>query len=615
MAELKYPLSLVIRAVDRVTGPLQTINTKLERTTSRLSAPFRRLSGRLAALSNASGLPKVVAGFHGVGTAAGAVGSQIMGVGKAIAGMVTGALFGGLGLYTLVRGAEAAGSRLNDLSTVTGLSVNSFAELEFAAKLAGVENEAFAGGMTNFNRSLSEARRGMGKLHSTLKDDGGGAFLRQLKSAKSNEEAFVMLAKAMEKLKDPGKRAVLAAAAFGKAGVGMVNALKDGPEGVAAMRAEYRRLVGDQEAFAKNADKLGDALDNLELSMSGLRNVAAGALSPAMTKLSEAATKLITDNRDKIQKWAEDTGAAIAKWVDDGGIDRLVTGLGDLKETVEKAVDKFGGLGNVLGAVAVAMAAPMISASVNLAASLVTVGKDVLLLSYRMGTVLLGTLGRVALGMLAFNFGPLLAGLGAATTATRTFTAALLTNPIGIAAALFATAAYLIYTNWGPISGFILDLWQTVKFYTREAWDWISEKIAAVSSLVVTGVMSAWEPIREFFSGLWDGITDVFRRAWAAIEPIVGSLIAGVQMIPGLAMGGAQKLAGAADLGVFGGNTFVRSQPLGAERALPGRSGQGGGEARVQVDFANLPRGARVTAARENTAPLDLNLGYSMVGP
>jgi hypothetical protein len=33
------------------------------------------------------------------------------------------------------------------------------------------------------------------------------------------------------------------------------------------------------------------------------------------------------------------------------------------------------------------------------------------------------------------------------------------------------------------------------------------------------------------------------------------------------------------------------------------------------VDFANLPRGARVTAARENTAPLDLNLGYSMVTP
>lgn len=582
MAGLKYPLSLVIRAVDETTRPLQQFNQRLERSAARATAPFRRLGNRLSALSSAAGLPKVVAGFKGVGDAAGALGSRVLGIGGALAGM---AAVGGLAFYGIVRGAQEAGGRLKNLSTTTGFSVNAFAELEFAAKRSGVGAEEFASGMQKFNKALSESRRGVGPLAGLL-EKVSPALLEQLKAAKSNEEAFTLVAKAMAKVEGPGRKAELAVAAFGKAGAGMVNALKDGPEGVEALRAEYRALVGDQTKFAAGANAFGDALDNLELSMLGLRNAGVGPLMPALTKLSEAATEFIVKNRDKLEKWATKTGDAIIKWVDGGGIDRLVDGFKDIASEVSKAVDKIGGLENALIAAGLAMAAPILSPMATLGTNLVVLGKEVLLVAYRFGTVLVGALGKAALGILGFNFAPLLAGLGAAAKAAWAFNVALLANPIGLLIGLVAVFAAVVYANWEPISGFVKDLWQTIKFYT----------------------VQAWESVSSFVSDVWDGIVSRATAAWEKLRPIIDAVKTGL----GFVLAPAEL---AAQAGVAIEQRFFSDSPrsaLGAASALPqGRPGAGG-DARVTVDFTGLPRGARVTSARENTAPLELNLGYAM---
>jgi hypothetical protein len=63
----------------------------------------------------------------------------------------------------------------------------------------------------------------------------------------------------------------------------------------------------------------------------------------------------------------------------------------------------------------------------------------------------------------------------------------------------------------------------------------------------------------------------------------------------------------------FGGATAQPS--LGASAAAPGAAPGAAGSARVQVDFANVPKGVRVTADPQGTAELDLSMGYSMVGP
>jgi hypothetical protein len=599
----KFPLSLVIRAVDGVTKPLEAINAKLEKTGARVAGPFSLLSTRVRALGAAAGVPAIASSLGRTGEAAGALGSKLAGLGTLFAGVFTGATLGGLGLVALVRSAEAAGSRLNDMSTRTGLTVQQFAELEFAAKKAGVGGDEFAGGMEKLNRALSEARRGTGPLFASLKKDGGTAFLVQLKGAKSNEEAFGLLAKAMRDLKDPGKQAVLAVAAFGRGGAGMVNVLKDGPEGVAKLRTEFARLAGDQTKFAKNSDALGDSFDALEVSLLGVRNVAAGALMPALTSLTSAVTDFVVKNRDGIQRWAERTGAAIQGWIDGGGVDRLVTGLGKLADTVSGLLARVGGLENALGIVAAAMLGPSLLAAAKLGLEFAGLGKQVVLLGVRFGTLLVGALGKAALALLAFNYAPLVAGFSAAATAAWGFTAALLANPIvqvGLAVVAFAGLVYLIYKNWTPIKGFFLDLWQSITFYFGQGWAWLSEKGAVAWGGIVSGFTSAWDGVTGFFSGLWDGIIGIFRGAWDTIRPIVDGVLGAVQMIPGL--GGSDGI-------VSETRTMLGSRaPMGAATALPAPAS--GGAAAVRVDFANLPRGARVASTGD--APMDLNLGYSL---
>jgi hypothetical protein len=550
-----------------------------------LSAPFRRIGDRLSALSAATGLPKIIAGFGRVGDAAGALGTKVLGIGALFGGM---AVAGGVALYGILRGAQEAGGRLKNLSTITGLSVNAFAELEFAAKRSGVENEAFAAGMQSFNKGLSQAKRGVGPLAELLKKV-GPVYLHQLKAVKSNEEGFELLAKAMGQIKDPGKRAELAAAAFGKAGAGMVNVLKDGPAGVEALRAEFRKLAGDQSGFADGANELGDALDNMELAAGGLRNVLAGALFPAVTKVATAVTEFLVKNRDGLQKWAEKTGAAIEKWVDGGGVERLVNGLQSVARDVSRVVDKLGGLEGIAKLAAAAMGVYLAGSTAHLVLALGGLGKELALLVVRLGAPLLGALGRAGLAILSFNFGPLLAGLASGARAVWAFNAALLANPIGlvvVAIGLLAAAAYLIYKNWTPISGFFKDLWQTISFHTVEAWNTISGVVADV----------------------WNGIVDRVMAAWEKIKPVIEAIKTGFRF-----------LASPTELISFGVNQvqqrFFNESPaasFGAAGAVPGPLAGQGTETRVVVDFNGLPRGARVTQDRGNTAPLDLNLGYAM---
>lgn len=460
MAETKYPLSLIIRAVDGVTKPLEAINSRLAKTGAALSAPFAKLGNSLGALGRAAGVPALADSFGRARDAAGNLGDKAFSLGAKLAGL---AAAGALGFTAIIRSAEEAGSRLNDMSTRTGLSVQAFAELEYAAKKAGVGGEQFAGGMEKFNKGLSEARRGAGPLAELLKKV-GPVYLQQLKGAKSNEEAFTLLAKAMSKVEDPGKRAELAAAAFGRAGVGMVNVLKDGPEGVAQLRAEFFKLAGDQTAFAKNSDALGDSFDALETSLLGVRNVAAGALMPAITRLTEIVTGFVVKNRDGIQQWAERTGAAIQKWIDGGGVDRLIAGLGRLIDTASGLIDKAGGAENALKLVALAMAGPTLIAAGQFGIALVGLTANVVSFGARLGGLQLATWAADWVKYLWMMRGSIMAGLvpslSAATASVWSFTAALLANPITwivIAVAALAGAAYLIYRNWGPIKEWFGD--------------------------------------------------------------------------------------------------------------------------------------------------------------
>ena len=72
---------------------------------------------------------------------------------------------------------------------------------------------------------------------------------------------------------------------------------------------------------------------------------------------------------------------------------------------------------------------------------------------------------------------------------------AFLTNPIGIAVAVIAGLAYLLWDNWD---------WVSEKF--SQMWQWIGEKSAQCGQVI----SNIWNGITTFFSGVWANITTFF---------------------------------------------------------------------------------------------------------
>jgi hypothetical protein len=103
--------------------------------------------------------------------------------------------------------------------------------------------------------------------------------------------------------------------------------LHQGSAAIQEQQRRYMELTGSQEDFARGAGLLDNQMRETELAFTGLRNVAAGALFPALTQLAGAVTAFLVKNRDGLKRWATGAAAALQKWIDGGGIDRLVASL------------------------------------------------------------------------------------------------------------------------------------------------------------------------------------------------------------------------------------------------------------------------------------------------
>jgi hypothetical protein len=242
----------------------------------------------------------------------------------------------------------------------------------------------------------------------------------------------------------------------------------------------------------------------------------------------------------------------------------LVPVLEHLAPMLERTATWWEGLSNesqrsfvILGGAAAALG-PTIGMLGNLGLAVGTTGRTIMSIA---------SWSKYLWMMRASLLGALVPSLAAGTASVWAFTIALLANPVtwviaGIVA--LAGAAYLIYKNW--------------------------------------------EPIKVFFVDLWAKITNAFMSAWEKIKPIAEKAMQLMRYTPlGVAIEGGKYL---------GEKLFAEdARPtLGAERAVP-PAGARSSEARVTVDFTNLPRGTRVTPAKDNTAALDLSAGYSMVTP
>ncbi|WP_454907613.1 phage tail tape measure protein [Variovorax gossypii] len=176
--------------------------------------------------------------------------------------------------------------------------------------------------------------------------------------------------------------------------------------------------------------------------------------------------------------------------------------------------------------------------------------------------------------------------IGFAATAVLWLGRALLMNPIGLIITGIATAAFLIYKYWGPISGFFSGVWDRSKAAFATFWQYLGGSMPAALATVGAAILN-WSPMGLFYQAF----ASVMQ--WFGIDMPAKFTTFGSQMMQGLANGitgalGAVQDAinGAADstLGWFkeklgirspsrvfmaAGGDIVEGAALGIDRSLP----------------------------------------------
>lgn len=163
-----------------------------------------------------------------------------------------------------IRNVVSATAEIGSLSRTLGLTAEQFQAYRFAAEQAGIEQSAFSSNLTAFVKRVGEAQNGVGPLVSGLKNY-DQALLDAVTNARDQNEAFNLIADAIQDAESATEAAAIANAAFSRSGVAMVEVLRDGSQGLAAAREEAERLgiiIGDD--LVESAEKFDAKLNLLQ---------------------------------------------------------------------------------------------------------------------------------------------------------------------------------------------------------------------------------------------------------------------------------------------------------------------------------------------------------------
>lgn len=567
----KNKLEVVLSLMDKATAPLQAFNKRIEK----LQEPVRKVSNKLAVFGQATGFGKLRDAAGGVASAFGDVASE---AGALATKIVAGVGLAGGAIFGLAKMTADYGDEMSKAAQRTGTTIQEFQKLAYAAGLADVSNEDLQNSLIKLSKNAVDAGMGSKEMQKWFKR--AGITTKELRTLKP-DELFGRIADGIAKIPaDSPRRAALAVALLGKSGAKMLPLLKDGAEGLreAGKEAEEYGLIIDQDA-GDASEAFNDNITRLVSALTGLGRTIGAQLMPFITEVVTAIREWVLENRKLIASKIEEWIARLREnWpeIKQGALDAFEA-FKRFAGVVMSAVEFIGGLGDALKIIAFIMAVPLGAAIGNAIASIYALG------------------------------------------------AALMATPTGwIIAAIAAIAAvvYLIYKNWEPITQFLSLLWDDPLQALSKAWDWYKETFSW-SPLAL--IAKNWEPIRDWFKGLWDDITGLFDRGVKKVQDALSSMNPmnaassawdwGKSLFTGDDASASGAQAGAPAASMFSMGPAAGVAPIVAAGAAQQRPQTMTNNAKVEVDFKNVPRGVEVTPGSNNTAPLDLSMGYAMVTP
>ncbi len=606
-------IEVVLSLLDKATAPLAAFNRRVES----MVEPFRKVNNQLAIMGKAAGLGHIHDRMGAIGNAASNVASQVSMIG--VAGLGAGFLF----KKAFVDVAAEFERFETILETIEGSSAKAKQSMnwisEFSAKTP-YELTEVTDAFVKLRAYGMEPTKG---LLATLGDTAAAMGKPIMQAVEAIADAVTG---ENERLKEFGIKARKQGDKF------VYEYTENGKTIRAAAKANNRAQIQAtletifNKKYAGAMDKLsktwGGMMSNVSdqwarfskmVMESGPFTVLKGRLSDFLASLDRMAES------GELKNLAEEWGKRISD-----GLDRAFEGFKKLRDMLVWFVNFVGGFENAMKIVAAVMAGPLLAAIASLVHAVVMLG----------------------VAFAATPFGWIVAGIAAV-----------------------AAAGVALWVYWDDITKWLADAWAMLGQSADDAWGSIkaafSSGLAAVSSAVSTAISaiasvfsSAWasintgtdaamralgallatgmgqmraavdgaiQSVKSAFSGMWDGLKTMFAEGVAYLSDMLAKIN------PVNAIGRAWDWV----KGESGNETPAPSgkprtpmalralqlgEPVGAAPAAAAAVAPYGTQsitnnAKVEVDFKNVPRGTEVRPAPGNKADVDLSMGYAMQTP
>jgi hypothetical protein len=245
---------------------------------------------------------------------------------------------------SLVANVSSSIDTLNDFSARTGIGVESLQAYSLAAKLAGVDAEAFGVAIQKLSVNIGKANAG-DTFDKSLR--GIGLSVAELK-ALAPEQQFAAIGDAISQLPTAADRAAAAVQLFGKQGAALAPLFREGAASIEELQARAERLgIIVSETQVNNVGDMNDAFDLVRATVEGIVGQVVGNLAPAVTAVTEQFLKFV----EEWQGSQGQGGTGIANAITDvllqgadyfaGIFDSFMANFGDISATLADVGEVF----------------------------------------------------------------------------------------------------------------------------------------------------------------------------------------------------------------------------------------------------------------------------------